>query len=106
MQHLQHRMLGGDDHRIAHYAGLVALDFGHMGGLFLRRQVLVHDTNAALLSDGNRQARLGYGVHGGGYQRQIKPDIARKTGGERSVLGQDLRIRWHQQHVVEGERFA
>jgi hypothetical protein len=29
-----------------------------------------------------------------------------RTGGERGVLGQDLGERRHQQHIVEGERFA
>jgi hypothetical protein len=33
-------------------------------------------------------------------------DIAGELGGEGGVLGQDLGERWHQQHIVEGERFA
>ena len=96
----------GDDHRIAQQAAFVALDLGHLGGLLGRREVLVNDADAALLGDGNGQARFGDGVHGGGHQRQLQLDIAGKPGGERGVLGQDLGERGHQQHIVEGERFS
>jgi hypothetical protein len=85
---------------------LVALDLGHLRGLLGGRQVLVHDADAALLGDGNRQARFSHGVHGRGDQGQVQLDVAGKPGGERGVLGQDLGIRGHQQHIVEGERFS
>jgi hypothetical protein len=106
LQHLQHRVLGGDDHRVAQHARLVALDLGHVGGLFLRREVLVDDADAALLGDGDGQPRLGDGVHGGGHERQVQLDVAGEFRREGRVLGQDLGVRWHQQHIVEGERFS
>ena len=105
-QNLQHRVLRGDNHRIADDARLVALDLGHMRGLLLSCQVLVYDADAALLRNSNRQSRLGHGVHSGGHERQIQANIARKLGGKCGVLGKDLGERWHQQYVVEGERFA
>ncbi len=106
LQHLKHRVLGGDDHRVMHHARLVALDLGDLGGLLLGRHVLVDDADTALLRDGNRQARLGHGVHGGGHEWQVQGDVAREARGEGGVLGQDLGVRWHQQHIVEGERFS
>lgn len=77
-----------------------------MSSLLLRREVLVHDADAALLGNGNGQTRLGHGVHGGGHKRQVQLDIAGEFRREGRVLGQDLGVRWHQQHIVEGERFS
>ena len=37
---------------------------------------------------------------------KFKTQFACELSGKRSVLGQDLRIGWHQQHIVEGQRFA
>ena len=66
----------------------------------------MHDTDTALLGDGNGQARLSDGVHGSRHQGQIQLDVARKTGRKGRVLGKDLGERWHQQHIVEGECFS
>jgi hypothetical protein len=66
----------------------------------------VHDADAALLGDGDGQACLCHGVHGGGHQRQVQLDVAGEFRREGRVLGQDLGVRWHQQHIVEGERFS
>jgi hypothetical protein len=88
------------------HAGLVALDLGHFSRLLLRREVLVNDADAALLRDGDGEAGFSDGVHGGGHERQVQRDVSRESGRKRSVLGQDLGERRHQQHVVEGERFS
>jgi hypothetical protein len=66
----------------------------------------VDDADAAFLRDGDGQPGFGDRVHGGRHQRQVQADVAGELGGEGGVLGQDLGERWHQQHVVEGERFA
>ena len=71
LQNLQHGVARGYHHRITDNAGLVALDLGHVGRLLLSCQVLVHDANAALLRNSNRQPRFGHGVHSGGHERQI-----------------------------------
>ncbi len=99
-------MLRRDDHRVAQHAGLVALDARHFGRLLLCREVLVDDAHAPFLRDGDRQACLGHRVHGGGHERKIQFDVSGELRGEGGVLGEDLGVRWHQQHVVEGERFA
>ena len=104
--HLPHGVLRRDDDRVAQNAGLVALDAGDLGGLLACAHVLVHDADPALLRDGDGQTRFGHGVHRRGHERKVQRDIAGKPGGEGGVLGQDLGERGHQQHVVEGERFA
>ena len=58
------------------------------------------------LRHGDREAGLGHCIHRSGDQREIQRDVAGEPGGEGGVLGKDLGERWHQQHVVEGERFA
>ena len=58
------------------------------------------------MGDGNGQPCLCHGVHSGGHERQIQLDIAGEFCREGRVLGQDLGVRWHQQHIVEGERFS
>ena len=59
-----------------------------------------------LLGNGNSQAGLGHRIHSGGNQGQVQTDVSRELSRKRSVLGQDLGEGWHQQHIVEGERFT
>mmetsp|Transcript_26318 Transcript_26318/g.62507 ORF Transcript_26318/g.62507 Transcript_26318/m.62507 type:complete len:641 (-) Transcript_26318:108-2030(-) len=106
LDHLAHRGVRADRQRLADDAALVALDPGHLARLGFRRQVLVHDADAALLRNGDREAGLGHGVHRGGHQRQVQGDVARQTGRKAGVTWQHLGERWHQQNIVEGERFA
>jgi hypothetical protein len=106
LHHLAHRGLARDRDRVAQQARFVTLDPRHFGGLLLRRQVLVDDADAAFLRDGDRQARFGHRVHGGRHQRQVQADVSGEVGRKTGVAGQHLGERWHQQHIVEGERFA
>src|SRR2546427_508496 len=106
LQHLQHGVLGGDDHGVVHHAGFVALDLGHFGSLLLCRHVLVNDADTALLRNGNGQTRFGHGVHGGGHKGDVQGDVARKARLERGVLGQDLGESGDQEDVVEGQGFT
>ena len=103
---LAHGVGGGDDDRVAQHAAFVALDLGDFSGLLLGREVLVDDAYAAFLGDGDGQPGFGDRVHGRRHERQVQADVSGELGGERGVLGQDLGERWHQQYVVEGERFA
>ena len=106
LKHLQHRVLWRDHHGITQHAGFIALDLGHVRCLLLRCEVFVHDADAALLGDGDSQACFRHSVHGGGHERQVQLDVAGEFRREGRVLGQDLGVRWHQQHIVEGERFS
>ena len=59
-----HEHVGTNRNRVAHNAGLVALDFGHFSGLLLGGHVLVDDAYAAFLSHGNGQIAFAHRVHG------------------------------------------
>ena len=50
------------------------LDPADLGGLFLRRHVLVDDADAAGLGHGDRHRRLGHGVHRGGDEGDVQRD--------------------------------
>ena len=104
--HVAHGDVRRDGDRIAQQARLVALDSRHLGRLLLGREILVNDADAALLRDGDGQARFGHGVHRGGHQRHVQLDVAGQACREAGVARQDLGVRRHQQHIVEGERFA
>ena len=104
--HFAHCVLRRDDHRVTQHAAFITLHAGHFGGLLLRGEIFVDDPDATFLGDGDGQTRLGHGVHGGRHQRQIQGNATGKSGRKRRVLGQDVRVGGHQQHIVEGERFT
>ena len=64
-----------DGHRVTNYPGFIFFHRAHFAGLLLYRHILVHDADAALLSDCNGKSRFGDGVHSGGYERNIKQDV-------------------------------
>src|SRR5690606_10317445 len=94
-----------DGDRILHHAGLEALDLAHLGSLLLDGHVLVDDANAAFLSHGDGQTRLGDRVHGSGQQRNVQFDAAGQAGLQADILGQYLGITGNEQDVVESECF-
>ncbi len=73
----------------------------HLGRLVLGRQVLVNDADAALLRNGNGQARLGHGVHGGAQQGDIDLELAGEARAYLGVARNHRRVGGHQQHIVE-----
>ena len=85
-------------------AALEALDLGHLRALGGGRHVLVHDADAPLLRQRDRQARLGHGIHGGRQQRDVQLDAAGEAGGEADFAGKDVRVGGNEQYVVESER--
>ena len=66
----------------------------------------MNNANAAFLSNGDGQARFCDGVHGCRNQGQIQSKFACELRGKGRVLGQNLRVGWHQQHIVEREGFT
>src|SRR4029077_20351914 len=76
-----------------------------LAGLRLDGHALVDDADAAFLGDGDRQARLSDGVHGGREQGHVQPDAARDVGGEIDLAWQNFRVSRNQEDVVEGESF-
>ncbi len=63
------------------------------------------DADAALLGHGDRQARLGDGIHGGGNQRDVQGNFAGQLGRKVDILGQHIGVRRYQQNVVECKGF-
>ena len=96
---------GVDGDRLAHHAALEALHGADLFGLLLGRHVLVHDADAALLGDRDRELGLGDRVHGRRHQGDVEGDLAGQAGLELDVLRHDFRFAGHQQHVIKGKRF-
>src|SRR5205085_10391483 len=70
----------------------------------LGREVLVNDADDAFLRDGDREARLGHGVHCGGHERDIELELAAQACLQRSVARQDARVGGQEEDIVEGQR--
>ena len=66
----------------------------------------MNNANAAFLGNGDGQARFCDGIHGRRNQGQIQSKFACELRGKGRVLGQNLRVGWHQQHIVESEGFT
>ena len=93
-----------DRDRVAQHAGFMALDLQHLGGLLRGRHVLVHDADAAFLREGDRQARLGDGIHRRRHERDVQCDVPGDFGRELHVARQYRRVGGDEQHVIEGQR--
>src|SRR5688572_29708401 len=104
LDHLAHRHLGRDGHRVAQHARLEALHFRDFGGLRLRREVLVDDAEAAFLRHRDREGRLGHRVHGRGHEREVQLELPGEPRFERNVTRQDARVGGNEKNVVEGQR--
>jgi hypothetical protein len=94
-----------DGDRVGDHAALVLLDLAHLVGLLLDRQVLVQDAETALLGDGDRQPRLGDGVHRRRDQRDAEANLAGQLGGQADVPGQHAGVVREEQDVVERQGF-
>ena len=70
------RGVGKDGDRIDHHAALEPLDLAHLFRLIGGRQIAVDDADAAGFRHGDRESRLGHGVHRRGDDRQIEPNRA------------------------------
>ena len=102
-QRIRQRRVGADGQRIDHHAGFVLLHLPHLGGLALRIEIAVDHADAAGLRHGDRHARLGDGVHGGGDDRDVERDGAGDAGADIDFGRQHIRKAGLQQHVVEGK---
>jgi hypothetical protein len=89
--------------RIHDHAGLAALHLVHLFRLHLDGQVLVDDAHAALLGEGDGEARLGDGIHGRREDRNVQADPAAGEGAQVHLVGMDLGEARDDRHVVESE---
>ena len=78
-----------DRDRVDHHAGLEFLDLADFGGLLVDRHVAVDDAEPAGLRHGDRQRRLGHGVHRRRDQRDAELDLAGDAGSRVGLAGQD-----------------
>ena len=100
------RGVGEDGDRIDHHPALEPLDLAHLFRLIRGRQIAVDDADPACLGHGDRQSRLGDGVHRRGDDREVEPDRP-------SELSADIRRARHhraeartKQDVVERKSFG
>jgi hypothetical protein len=90
--------------RVDDHPALGPLDAIDLGGLLLNRHVLVDDAEAAVLCHRNRQPRLGDRVHRGAHERHVQTNALRELRADVHLPGQDRRVLWDEEDVVEGER--
>ena len=83
------RGVGKDGDRIDDHPALEPLDLAHLLGLIGRVKITVDDPDPARLRHGDRQPRLGDGVHRGGDDRQIEADRAGELRSEIRCAGHD-----------------
>ncbi len=98
--------LGRNRHRIDDHAAFRALHAVDFFGLAIDGHVAVDEADAALAGDGDGQARVGDGVHGGGHDRDIDCDLARKAGARVGLRGQHRGFAGQQQYVVKRQPFG
>ena len=65
----------------------------------------MNEADAAFLSQGDSQARLGHGVHGGGDKRDIETDIAGQLRAQLGRMRQDLGVSGKQKNIIERQGF-
>jgi hypothetical protein len=84
-------------------SGLGSLHLAHLAGLLLAGQVPVQHPDAAEAGQGDGQAGLGDGVHGGRHQGHGQRDARGEPAGGVGLGRQDVGGPGDQQHVIEGE---
>src|SRR5450759_1432188 len=84
-QHVAHRHIRRDSDGILDHAALKTFDLGDLGRLCIGRHILVDDADAAFLRQGDRQARLGDGIHRRGQQRDVQIDVAGKLRAQTDI---------------------
>ena len=104
-QHVPHGHVLGNCDRILDDAALEPLDLGDLGGLRLRRHVLVHDADSTFLGNGDRQTGFGHSVHRCSQQRNVKGNATCQLGFEADFARQDGGMCRNQQHIIESQGF-
>ena len=97
--------VGRQRHRLDDHPRLRALDLVDLRDLRLDREVAVDDADAALACERDREARLGHRVHRRGDERNCELDRRCQPCASRDIVREDVRLRRHEQDVVEGEAF-
>ena len=104
-QRVAHGIVLENGDRIIDHAVLGTFHTTHLGSLLLDGHVLMNHADTAFPSQRNGQRGFGDGIHGGGYDRYVQLDIARKPSGNVHLARQHLRIGRHQKDIVERQPF-
>ncbi len=102
-QSIRKRRIRADRDRIDDHAAFELLDLPDFFRLFGGRQVAVDDADTAGLCHGDREPRLGDGIHGRREDRKIEFDVLCDTGGDIRLARHHLGMPWLEQDVVEGQ---
>ena len=97
------RLAGGDRYRVGYYAAFVFLHLRYFQRLLAGRHRAVYYPEAAFARHRYREGGFGDRVHGGGDQRDVKPDLAGKAGLYAGLPREHRRLRRQQQHIVESK---
>ena len=90
--HVAHRHVGRDGDRVAHHAGLEALDLGHFGGLLAWATGSCGRCRCRLPAPWRSPGRASVTVSiAAETQRDVQADVAGEPGREGGVAGQDRR---------------
>ena len=92
-----------DGDGIDHHAAFEALDLTHRRALFLDGEIAVQHADAAELGHDDRHVGLCHGVHRGGNDRNVQPDIARQPGAGIGLGRNNVGLRGTQQYVVKSQ---
>ena len=87
-----HGGVAGERHGIHDHSGFGALDHAYLLGLLGDGHVLVDDPDAPLAGDGDGEATVGDGVHGGGDNGGVEAQAARQLATEVDFPGEDLTV--------------
>ncbi|MPM93947.1 hypothetical protein SDC9_141089 [bioreactor metagenome] len=104
-EHLGHRDIGGEHHRMLDHAVQIEFDLAHFFHLALDRQIFVDDAQTAEPGHRDRHRAFGHGVHGRRNQRHIELDIAGKTAFDAGFMRQKIGVTRNQGNVVKSESF-
>ena len=91
-QHIPHSHLRRNGNRVFYYAALEAFDPCHMSSLSARGHIFMHNADATLLRQCNRQPCFGNRVHRSGHQRDVERNGAGEFGFQANIAGQNVGI--------------
>ena len=101
-QQLMHGGFRLDDDGIPNHAALELLHRPHLAGLAVYRQVLVDDSNAAFLRQGDGETGFGYRIHGRRDERNVEPDAPRQARFQLGLGWQYVGTGGQKEYVVVG----
>ena len=101
-QQIMHGGFRLDDDRVANHAALELLHRPHLTGLTVYREILVDDSDAAFLRQGDGETGFGHRIHGRRDERNVEPDAPRQARFQLGLGWQYVGTGGQQEYVVVG----